>query len=59
MKHSSIVHTDGYMAYRALLRMGFKHRWTDGNLQFYTPESSTQNIENVWLHFKRGIKSGY
>lgn len=56
----TIVHTDGYMGYRKLPKMGFEHRWTDhGKGQYYTPDSSTQNIENVWSHFKRGIKGVY
>lgn len=56
----TLVHTDGYKAYRSLPKMGFEHRWTDhGAGQYYTPDSSTQNIENVWSHFKRGIKGVY
>lgn len=40
--------------------MGYEHRWTDhGNREFYTPDSATQNIENLWSHFKRGIKGVY
>ncbi len=56
----TLVHTDGYKAYRTLPKMGYEHKWTDhGALQFFTPDSSTQNIENVWSHFKRGIKGAY
>ena len=41
----SIVHTDGYLAYRPLSKMGYDHRWTDhGKGEFYTPDSYTQNI---------------
>lgn len=40
--------------------MGFEHRVTDhGTGQYWTEESYTQNIENVWSHFKRGIKGVY
>lgn len=54
------IHTDGYMAYRSLPKFGFEHRWTDhGRGEYYTPHSSTQNIENVWSHLKRGIKGVY
>lgn len=60
VKQGSIVHTDGWPAYRKLSKMGYEHRWTDhGSSEFYTPESSTQNIENIWSHFKRGIKGVY
>jgi transposase len=60
VKYGTLIHTDGYQAYRTLPKMGFEHRWTDhGKLEFYTPDSSTQNIENVWSHFKRGIKGVY
>lgn len=60
VKSGSTIHTDGYLGYRRLPQMGYKHHWTDhSKFQFYTPESSTQNIENVWSHFKRGIKGVY
>lgn len=56
----TLIHTDGYLAYRKLPQMGFEHRWTDhGTGQYYTPDSYTQNIENVWSHLKRGIKGVY
>lgn len=56
----TIVHTDGFMGYRKLSRMGFDHRWTDhGKGEYYTPDSYTQNIENLWSHFKRGIRGVY
>lgn len=56
----TLVHTDGFKMYRRLPEMGFNHRWTDhGKGEYYTPDSYTQNIENVWSHFKRGIKGVY
>lgn len=56
----AIVHTDGWQAYRKLPARGYEHRWTDhSKLEFYTEESYTQNIENVWSHFKRGIRGVY
>lgn len=56
----AIVHTDGWQGYRKLPARGYEHRWTDhGKGQYYTPDSYTQNIENVWSHFKRGIKGVY
>lgn len=56
----TLIHTDGYTGYRRLPQFGYEHRWTDhGAGQYYTPESYTQNIENVWSHLKRGIKGVY
>lgn len=60
VRKGTVVHTDGYSAYRPLRDEGYEHRWTvhqDG--EFYTPDSATQNIENVWSHLKRGIKGVY
>jgi transposase-like protein len=58
--YGNIIHTDGYHGYRGLTKTGYEHRWTDhGKGQYYTPDSYTQNIENVWSHFKRGIKGVY
>lgn len=60
VKYGTLIHTDGYQGYRRLPQMGFEHRWTDhGAGQYYTEASYTQNIENVWSHFKRGIKGVY
>lgn len=60
VRPGTLIHTDGYLAYRALPKKGYEHRWTDhGKGQYYTPDSHTQNIENVWSHFKRGIKGVY
>jgi len=60
VKPGTLIHTDGYLAYRTLPKRGYEHRWTDhGKGQYYTLDSHTQNIENVWSHFKRGIKGVY
>lgn len=60
VKYGTLIHTDGYQGYRRLPKLGYEHRWTDhGAGQYYTPDSYTQNIENVWSHFKRGIKGVY
>lgn len=60
VSEGTMIHTDGYPLYRNLPAMGFEHRWTEHGIgQYYTPDSSTQNIENVWSHFKRGIKGIY
>lgn len=60
VEQGTLIHSDGYLAYRKLPSMGFEHRWTDhSKLQFYTEDSYTQNIENLWSHLKRGIKGVY
>ena len=60
VKQGTLIHSDGYLAYRKLPTMGYEHRWTDhSKLEFYTEHSSTQNIENLWSHIKRGIKGVY
>ncbi|HEU4966933.1 MAG TPA: IS1595 family transposase [Candidatus Saccharimonadales bacterium] len=63
VKYGSTVHTDGYKAYRDLPKFGYEHKTTEhGRRQWvdYDDRSNyTQNIENVWSHFKRGIKGVY
>lgn len=60
VRQGTLIHTDGYIAYRSLPRMGYQHRWTEhGKGEYYREDSYTQNIENVWSHFKRGIKGVY
>jgi transposase len=56
----TLVHTDGYLAYRKLPLWGYEHRWTEHGVgEYYREDSYTQNIENVWSHLKRGIKGVY
>jgi len=53
----SVIHSGGYGSYKTLPHYGYDHRTTNHSaFEFYTPESYTQNIENFWLHLKRGIK---
>lgn len=60
VKPGTLIHTDGFPAYRKLPEWGYPHRTTNhGKGEYYTPDSYTQNIENVWSHFKRGIKGVY
>lgn len=60
VKDGSIVHSDGHGSYRRLSYFGYEHRTTNHEKhEYYTPESYTQNIENVWSHIKRGIKGVY
>jgi transposase len=58
--YGTVIHTDGWTAYKLLPKRGYEHRSTDhSKMEFYTPDSSTQNIENSWSHLKRGIKGIY
>ncbi len=60
VKYGAVVHTDGWQAYRTLPRLGYDHRTTEHGIgEYVTADSYTQNIENVWSHFKRGIKGVY
>lgn len=56
----SLIHSDGYSAYKKLDVWGYEHRTTNHSaMEFYREDSYTQNIENVWSHLKRGIKGVY
>ena len=58
--YGSTVHTDGAGTYKSLRATGYDHRWTDhGRGEYYREDSYTQNIENFWSHYKRGIKGVY
>jgi transposase-like protein len=60
VEDGAIVHTDGHGSYRTLPHYGYEHRTTNHERhEYYTPDSYTQNIENVWSHIKRGIKGVY
>ena len=63
VKYGSTVYTDGYLAYRDLPKIGYEHKSTDHGkrqwVDFQDPANNTQNIENLWSHFKRGIKGVY
>jgi transposase len=60
VKYGTLIHTDSARAYDRLPQRGYEHRSTNhSKFEFYTPDSYTQNIENVWSHFKRGIKGVY
>lgn len=60
VKRGTLIHSDGYMAYKKLPLWGYGHRTTNHGIgEYYREDSYTQNIENVWSHFKRGIKGVY
>jgi transposase len=53
IKYGSLIHSDGYRAYNSLPKRGFDHRTTNHSIwQFYTEDSYTQNIENLWSTMK-------
>jgi transposase len=58
--YGTLIHTDNARVYDRLPARGYEHRKTNhGAGEYYTEDSYTQNIENVWSHFKRGIKGVY
>jgi len=60
VKEGSLIHSDGHRSYTRLPHYGYEHRTTNHDRhEYYRPDSYTQNIENFWSHFKRGIKGVY
>lgn len=60
VKDASVIHSDGHGSYRTLPKHGYDHRTTNHAFhEYYTEDSHTQNIENVWSHIKRGVKGVY
>jgi len=60
VKPGTLIHSDMWRAYDKLPLWGYPHKSTNHSRgEFYTEDSSTQNIENLWSHFKRGIKGVY
>ncbi len=53
------VITDEYRSYTHLPRFGYKHEWVNHQERYSRGDVYTQNIENVWSHFKRGITGVY
>jgi transposase len=60
VRYGSTVHSDGWNAYKLLPKRGYEHKTTNHSAGIYVDgDNYTQNIENVWSHFKRGIKGVY
>lgn len=54
------IHTDEFASYKTLHKYGYLHEAVNHGLQEYVRgDIYTQNIENVWSHFKRGITGVY
>jgi transposase-like protein len=60
VEKGTLIHSDGYTTYRKLPRLGYKHLRTEhSKMEFYTEDSSTQNIENFWSTAKPRIKGTF
>lgn len=56
----AIVYTDDFKSYDQLKKYGYSHESVaHGVGQFRKGDVHTQNIENFWSHFKRGIYGVY
>jgi transposase-like protein len=54
------INTDGWKPYRKLPRYGYPHAWIDHETGEYLVNGiGTQQIENFWSNFKRGIYGVY
>ncbi len=56
----AVVYSDEYGSYRILKRRGYEHLTVNHSIQkFVVGRVHTQNIENFWSQFKRGIYGVY
>lgn len=54
------VYSDQYRAYKALPKLGYRHDSVNHSiLEFRKGNAHTQNIENFWSQFKRGLYGVY
>lgn len=55
------IHTDEYSGYKNIHKYGYLNHQTinHGTHEYARGDVYTQNIENVWSHFKRGITGVY
>lgn len=53
------IMTDQLSAYQQLRKFGYKHDSVLHKREFRRGDVYTQNVENVWSHFKRGIVGVY
>jgi hypothetical protein len=57
---TTIIYSDDYGAYRLLKRRGYQHETINHSQQQYVVgRIHTQNVENFWSQFKRGIYGVY
>lgn len=58
--NSAVVYTDTHISYRSLTKSGYVHQTVNHSEQQYVVgRVHTQNVENLWLNMKRGIKGVY
>jgi len=53
------VITDEWRAYTQLPRYGYPHDFVNHQHTYVNGDIHTQNIENVWSNFKRGLRGVY
>ncbi len=54
------IYSDGLPAYRSLPKHGYSHSWVDHHAKYYFVDGvGTQNVENLWSQFKRGMYGVY
>ncbi len=57
---SAIIHTDGWLAYKKLPKMGYTHAVVDHSIgQHVVDGVGTQNIDGFWNNLKRGVYGVY
>jgi transposase-like protein len=60
VQSTATVYSDGFRSYRALSQHGYSHSWIDHRAHQYLVDGiGTQNIENLWSQFKRGMYGVY
>lgn len=60
MEQTATVYTDEYGSYRLLKKRGYRHETINHSKhQYVVGRAHTQNIENFWSQFKRGIYGVY
>jgi len=55
----SQIYSDQYVGYQNLPREGYLHDSINHNIRFVDGDAHTQNLENFWSHFKRGVTGVY
>lgn len=54
------IYSDGFYSYRSLNKHGYIHSWIDHHAHQYLVDGiGTQNVENLWSQFKRGMYGVY
>ena len=55
----SVIHTDGWPAYRGLKSLGYDHAHVNHSVEFVAPDGThTQRIESQWRALRRRFHSG-